>query len=154
MSNHDHSKVEVDALGNVTAMVDSNGNAVSLLPSLGDTRCSCPAYGRYIDRRVSHPAEDPRASARWANDWPASIRIFNVADIPRMYPYEATGTGAITLGEGGVGRSWTVKEVQRVESAQDEYPPVYDRPTFFLCVLIAALAGMLVGLIAGAMVMT
>lgn len=138
--NHDHSKVEVDEVGNVTAMVDSKGNVVDrqqwyrATVKWADIRC--PAYERYVYRRNAVPSEEPRMSARWASD--------STQPVAKCWDHEPILDS--------MGKRLD-EQVRKIEAAQDEYPPVYDRPTFFLCVLIAALAGMLVGIIAGAMVM-
>lgn len=189
MTHHDHSKVGVDELGIVRSVADIHGNVFCAPFQIAWD--DCPAYGRYIDRRVSHPNEDPRASARWANDWPASAvnqsaTWHDFATIGKLPQAKGTTMEGCMYIVGKDGKShkagtpeaiaampklpvfvqageaappppkpWpiTAAEVQRVESAQDEYPPVIDRPTFVLALIITALAGMLVGLIAGAMVM-
>lgn len=143
----DHSKVEVNDLGNITAMVDAKGNPISC-DNWGEPYAAkdrCPAYARYIDRRVSRPTESPRDSARWANDWPAS---WSVKDpLPPMGEM-TTGTGFIQTGRD------TFSMARQIEDAQRDYPPVVDRPTFVLCLIIVAAASTLAGLIAGAWMMS
>jgi len=69
--NHDHSKIEVNKAGQITAWCSNNGQGQEGQP----TPTKCHAYGRYLMWRNLFPEMTPAKIAHRANNHPAVFPI-------------------------------------------------------------------------------
>lgn len=85
----DHSKIEVNRAGQITAWCGNNGQGHSA--EAQPTPTACNAYGRFLMWRNLFPEMSPAKIALRANDYPAAVS--DVSDVHPVEPEKARIVG-------------------------------------------------------------